>query len=48
MLLAFPNAMNSQLGTGADKGVMALTPRATHVLQWPVQRVATLRSEANL
>ena len=27
---------------------MALTPRATHVLQWPVQRVATQRCEANL
>ncbi len=27
---------------------MALTPRATHVLQWPVQRVATRRRDANL
>ncbi len=26
---------------------MALTPRATHVLQWPVQRDAILRSGAN-
>ncbi len=26
---------------------MALMPRATHVLQWPVQRVATLQGEAN-
>ncbi len=27
---------------------MALTPRATHVLQWGVQREAILRSGANL
>jgi hypothetical protein len=27
---------------------MALTPRATHVLQWRLQRVATLQSDANL
>jgi len=27
---------------------MALTPRATHVLQWPVQRVAKPRGGANL
>ncbi len=26
---------------------MALTPRATHVLQWPLQRVAEPRGEAN-
>lgn len=26
---------------------MALTPRATHVLQWPVQRVANPRGGAN-
>ncbi|MEY4525556.1 MAG: hypothetical protein RIR57_926 [Bacteroidota bacterium] len=27
---------------------MALTPRATHVLQWAVQRVATWQQDANL
>ena len=26
---------------------MSLMPRATHVLQWPVQRVANPRGEAN-
>ena len=26
---------------------MALTPRATHVLQWPVQRVAKAQAGAN-
>jgi hypothetical protein len=26
---------------------MALTPRATHVIQWPVQRVANPRGGAN-
>ncbi len=26
---------------------MALMPRATHVLQWPLQRAATPRGEAN-
>ncbi len=26
---------------------MALTPRARHVLQWPVQRDATLQGDAN-
>ncbi len=38
-------------GTAGDKPeeggrrqvIMALTPRATHVLQWPVQRAANLR-----
>ncbi|TNV71365.1 hypothetical protein FGO68_gene16113 [Halteria grandinella] len=33
---------------GRRQVIMALTPRATHVLQWLVQRVATQQQDANL
>ena len=33
---------------GRRQVIMALTARATHVLQWSVQRVATQRCDANL
>ena len=32
---------------GRRQVIMALTSRATHVLQWPVQRVAKARAGAN-
>ena len=35
-------------GGGASVEAMALTPRATHVLQWQIQRAAKPRGQANL
>ena len=40
--------MTNRRKAGRRQVIMALTSRATHVLQWPVQRVAKPRGGANL